>query len=155
MSNTNKLEQEAKPAIISPMSKTCNLIENVNHNTILSLSVDINEDDENSIPLDYRRDWSYDLDDANQENKEHQPASAELYKLLQKTIATIDPDEFSDVGNDDASCDSLPIYIPSDIFDEPLDKDVGCKKNKLLKALYHDKSYSLVENNSVKRRKLN
>ena len=139
MSTVNRLdmktEQGSKPVTISPIPKTCNLIENIDHSTIISLSVD-NNDDEYNNPLDYRRDWSYDLDGAKKGNKEIRPMSTELYTILQKTIATIDPcDEFSDVDNDDVSCDSLSIYTPSDIFNEPLDEDVERQKNKLFNLL--------------------
>lgn len=162
MNNTNnvdmKSQQETKTRLITPTSKTVSLFENVDHKTILDLSIDINhgDDDENSTPLDFRRDWSEDLDDIDRSNEGGLPISTELYTMLQKTIATIDPhDDFSDVDNDDASCDSLPVEIPSEIFSMPSDKNVDCKRNKLLKALYHDRSYSLVENDSMKRRKLN
>ena len=160
MSNANnvdmKTEQEVKTAIVTPTTRTINFFENVDHKTILDLSIDMNQkDDEISTPLDFRRDWSEDFDDVDTDNEGSRPVSTDLYAMLQKTIATIDPHELSDVDNDDASCDSLPEKIPSDIFNMHSDGNVQCQRNKLLKALYHDKSHNLVENGSLKRRRLN
>ena len=161
MSNTNAVDmtsqQETKATIVTPTSKAISLFENADYRTILDLSIDVNnEDDENSTPLDFRRDWSEDLDDIDGDDKGERPTSTELYEMLQKTIATIDPDDdFSDLDADDASCDSLPKKIPSDVFSLPSDKNIECQRNKLLKALYHDRSNNVVENDSMKRRKLN
>ena len=153
----NSTDSSQQPQLVTPSPQTKKLIENIS--TIKNLCIDINEDDDNSVlseaittPLDYRRDWSKDLEDTDKENEER-PISNELYNILQNTIVTIDPyDGFSD---DDISCSSLQIHVPSDIFIEQTVDD-KYKKNNLLKALYHDRSHNLIQNdNDTKRRKLN
>jgi len=160
---TLTMKEENKPTTVTPIAKTVNLIENNDDNSIVKiLSMDIIDhdyDDNESAPLDFRRDWSNDLEDMNIESeKEGRLVSTELYAILQKTVATISPcDDFSDDDDDDSSYDSLPINISSNVFnDPPADVHVDCKNIHLLKRLYHDRSQTMVETTEpFKRKKLN
>jgi len=164
--STMRKEEEKKLAIVTPRAKKVNLMKNNDENDIKihSISMDMDYDDDESTPLsdhestplDFRRDWSKDLEDMNvDQEREGRPVSTELYTILQKTIATIDPyDDFSD---DDSSCAYLPVNVSSDIFNEPLDDHDSddYKKIRLLKRLYHDRSYTMVPTESSKRKRLN
>ena len=150
---TLTMKEEKKPTTVTPIAKTVNLIENNDDNSIVKILsmniVDHDYDDNESAPLDFRRDWSNDLEDMNIESeKEGRHVSTELYAILQKTIATISPyDDFWD-DDDDSSCNALPINIPSNVFnDSPADVHINCKNIHLLKRLYHDRSCTMVETN--------
>jgi len=157
-------EKQEKSAMVTPTSIKANFFENNDkcdikiHAISMDMDHDVDENDE-STPLDFRRDWSKDLEDMNVvQEKEGQPVSTELYSILQKTIATIDPyDDFSD-DDDSSSCASLTMNISSDVFNDPLDDangDYNNKKIHLLKRLYHDRSHTMVETESSKRKRLN
>ena len=156
MDNTTKsdtkAEKDFKTNVVTPTNKSTRFFSNASENIARSVYVNVSHDDEDiSTPLDYRRDWSKDLEDADEMCKDS-PVSTELYTMLQNTIATIEPYDYS---SDDDSCNSLCINNSLYIFNKSLDLNNEREKKDLLKALYHDRSHNVTQAQPAKKRKLN
>ena len=145
--------------VVTPISYLTNFLENIDEQIFSNLCVDddngdsYDNGDSRSVlsesattPLYYRRDWSTYLEDLNVSKKNGgRPMSTELYTILQMTISTIDPYEYEDFSDDDASCTSLPVHVTSDVFNKTLNlKDnVECKNKPHPRRTEHTKRRKL------------